>query len=285
MRGSRIGNYELQNILNLTLMPVITLPFSTVQTVAPGRRAAEGTAMNEEIVRLAKACRKALGRCTAGCEIGKRLTSPRPARCRRLVFGVLLAMVAASAALDAQSNKTGDGELSAYTGAAFGLGTHAAVGGRTGTAFSRYAIGLIDISYMPLGRETMISGPRAAIYRASGLYDFALSFHIQIPVRKRWAPYGILAPGLLYNVYQTAVLTPAAAAFVDRSKTNFEFSTGGGVRYYVKDNWGVRPEVRVFISARNFTRISVGVFYDFDSDWPFRLQGTRKIFRHGLLQR
>ena len=40
------------------------------------------------------------------------------------------------------------------------------------------------------------------------------------------------------------MLSFAGVRYADRSKTNFEFSTGGGVRYYVADNWGIRPEVR-----------------------------------------
>jgi opacity protein-like surface antigen len=185
----------------------------------------------------------------------------------------------APSALEAQADKKGEGELSAYAGAVFGMGAHPAVGGSTGTAFSRYATELIDISYMPLNRDTLLSSPLAAAYRGSGLYDFALCTNVQIPIGRRWAPYGILGIGLLYNVYQAAVLTPAGAGYADRSKTNFEFSTGGGVRYYVADNWGIRPEVRVFISGRNFTRISVGVFYDIDADWPFRIRRNSKSSR------
>lgn len=134
---------------------------------------------------------------------------------------------------------------------------------------------------MTLNSDTLLSSATTAAYRSSGLYDFALCVNVQIPVGRRWAPYGILGTGLLYNVYQAAVLTPAGAGFVDRSKTNFEFSTGGGVRYYVADNWGIRPEVRVFISGRNFARISVGVFYDIDADWPFRMRRNSKSSRRG----
>jgi hypothetical protein len=73
------------------------------------------------------------------------------------------------------------------------------------------------------------------------------------------------------------VLTPAGAGFVDRSKTNFEFSTVGGVRYYVADNWGIRPEVRVFISGRNFTPHFRRGFYDIDADWPFPCAETANL--------
>jgi hypothetical protein len=200
-------------------------------------------------------------------------------RCRvcmaRLAFGALLAITAAPAVLLAQSGEASEGELASYAGAVFGIGSHPTVGATTGTAFSRYAMALIDISYMPLNSETLLSGGLATTYRASGLYDFDLCTNIRIPMRQRWAPYGILGIGLLYNVYQASVIGPAGVSFASRSKTNFEFSTGGGLRYYVRDNWGIRPEVRVFVSSRNFTRIAVGVFYDVGADWPFRFR------RHG----
>ena len=87
------------------------------------------------------------------------------------------------------------------------------------------------------------------------------------------------------RLYRTALLSPAVAGFANRSKTNFEFRTGGGVRYYVKNNWGIRPEVRVFISSRTLTRISVGVFYHIDAGWPFRARRNSTSSRNGRLLR
>lgn len=211
--------------------------------------------------------------------------SAHRARCRHLLLGLFLAIAVAPAVLVAQLDNTGEGELSAYAGAIFGIGSHPAVGASTGTAFARYATALIDVSYMPLNSDTMLFSSLAEVYRNSGLYDFSLCTDVQIPVRRRWAPYGLLGIGLLYDVYQTVLLSPALAGFANRSKTNFEFSTGGGVRYYVKDNWGIRPEVRVFISNRTFTRISVGVFYDIDAGWPFRARRNSTSSRNGRLLR
>ena len=244
--------------------------------------------MNEEVVF------KGLqgGRGAAGCYredntayTTVRSTAPHFARCRNLACSVLFAIAGAPAALVAQTDKTGEVELSAYTGAVFGIGSHPTVGASTGTTFARYAVELIDISYMPLSSDTLLSNPLEGAYRRSGLYDFALCTNIRIPLRRRWTAYGILGTGLLYNVYQAAVLSPAGAAFVNRNKTNFEFSTGGGVSYYVRHNWGIRPEARVFISGRTFTRISVGVFYETDADWPFRLRRNRHSFRSGRILR
>ena len=43
---------------------------------------------------------------------------------------------------------------------------------------------------------------------------------------------------------------------------------GGGVRYYVRPNWGIRSECKVTVSSRVFTRVSFGVFYTLPSNWP-----------------
>ena len=124
-------------------------------------------------------------------DITKSATAPQPARCLHLVCCALPAIVVAPSALVAQSDSTREGELSAYGGAVFGIGSHPAVGAGTGAAFARYATALIEISYMPLSSDTLLSTPLPGVYRSSGLYDFSLCADIRIPVRKRWTPYGL----------------------------------------------------------------------------------------------
>jgi hypothetical protein len=103
--------------------------------------------MNEDVLRLRKACREAerrgVVRRTNKPDARQRDVSPYLYLSRHLssrphlAFGALLAIAMAPSALEAQSNKTGEGELSAYAGAVFGMGGHPAVGGSTGTAFSK----------------------------------------------------------------------------------------------------------------------------------------------------
>jgi hypothetical protein len=115
--------------------------------------------MNEEVLGLRKVCRETERRCvvsrTNRLDARQRDMSPYPSRRPHLAFGALLAIAMTPSALEAQADKTGEGELSAYAGAVFGMGAHPAVGGSTGTAFSRYATELIDISYMPLSSDTL----------------------------------------------------------------------------------------------------------------------------------
>jgi hypothetical protein len=186
-------------------------------------------------------------------------------------------LVLAAAAL-AQPGETDVGELAAYTGfAAGGLGTHPLVGGSGATALSRYLLAQVDASWVPLGRRTLRSYPGIATTQ-SNLYDFNCSVQIRVPVRKRWAPYAILGAGVLYNPYHIQALGSQGAIYLSsQSDTAFGFETGGGVRYYVANNWGVRGEYRYTISSRNFSRLVGGVFYQFNGpgSFPFRARSWR----------
>jgi opacity protein-like surface antigen len=187
-----------------------------------------------------------------------------------------LALFVSTAAL-AQPGTPEDGEISAYGGMAAGsLGNHPAVGSSFGRAFSRYCIALIDTSYTPLGSRTLLSYPGVVTDR-SRLYDFNFSMHIRVPVQEKWAPYAIVGGGFLFNTYEKLVTNASGATvFEGKSHAAFGFETGGGARYYVTEEWGVRAEVRYTISNHNFARVLGGVFYQFNGDFPLvRRRGRR----------
>jgi hypothetical protein len=139
------------------------------------------------------------------------------------------------------------------------------VGGSTGLAFSRYAIGLIETAFTPMGEDTL-RNRTAQSPQNSRLFDFNASFHIRVPVRERWAPYAILGGGLLFNSFRGISGPEGLLVAVD--DFNFGFHTGGGVRYYVRPDWGLRPEFKVIVSDRTYTRFTVGIFYNLPAGWP-----------------
>jgi hypothetical protein len=167
--------------------------------------------------------------------------------------------------LFAQPGQEEMGEVALFGGGTFGLGSHAAVGGSSGLAFSRYGMALIEASFMPLGKNTLRPQPQG-IQENSQLFDFNASFHVRIPVKNRWEPYGILGGGLLFNSFRSIVGQEHGAVAIDNFA--FGFHTGGGFRYYIRETWGIRPEFRVTISNRNFTRLTVGIFYNLPPGWP-----------------
>jgi len=156
-------------------------------------------------------------------------------------------------------------EMAGFGGGIFGLGTHPTFGVSSGLAFSRYALGLLEVSYAPSGSDTLLPRADKQSPQNGHLFDFNTSFHIRIPVRERWAPYAIVGGGLLLNSYQA--ITGSQGALMKINDYKFGFHTGGGLRYYVRDNWGIRPEFRVTVGSRTYTRLSVGVFYVLSSIW------------------
>ena len=188
-----------------------------------------------------------------------------------LVFCVL----GSQAILHAQSGDVGTGEVSAFGGGVFGLGTHPAVGGSSGISFSKYGIGLIEVAFSPIGENTLRhrTGPSP---ESSRLFDFNGSFHIRIPVRRRWAPYGIVGGGLLFDSFRVIPTRPPEnesgmpappSPVIAVDELNFGFHTGAGVRYYIREDWGIRPEFKVIISNRTYTRFTIGIFVNVSSDW------------------
>ena len=167
------------------------------------------------------------------------------------------------------------GEVSIYGGGAFGgVGNHPAFGAATGLGITKYAIGLIDSSFSPLGSRTLTRNPHTT--RRSQLYDFNFSVHVQIPLEQRWTPYLLLGSAFLYNTYQTETAGPQGMLLrAGVSDAKFGFETGGGVRYYVTGEWGVRAEYRYTISTNNFSRVFCGVFYQFSGPWPFVARSNR----------
>lgn len=172
-----------------------------------------------------------------------------------------------SGALLAQSGESETGELTALGGGIFGLGSHPVVGGSSGFSFSRYGLVQLEAGYMPMGQNTLRH--RKATDPAtqdSSLYDFNVSVHIRVPVRERWAPYGILGAGLLFDTFNAA--SGPQGALVRVHESNFGFHTGAGLRYYISENWGIRPEFKIVVSNQTFTRLSVGIFYNLPPGWP-----------------
>jgi opacity protein-like surface antigen len=181
------------------------------------------------------------------------------------VIRAALLAVALAGGLSAQEGDSDIGEVSAYTGIAFGaLGTHFTAGGSIGVSLDRYTVVLLEGSYVNLGEDTLVPRPGFAA-RSSGLGDFDIALHVRVPVRKRWEPYFLFAPAELYNAYQLASLQPGANLVYVKGQNDwkFAFQTGPGLRYYLFEKWGVRAEYRYTISTRNFSRLLFGVFRQF----------------------
>lgn len=168
-----------------------------------------------------------------------------------------------------QSGETDVGEVAAFGGAVFGVGARPSVGGSTGVAFSRYGMFSFETEFISLGNRTIQSWPAPSTVHHSYLLDFGSDFHIRIPVRERWAPYFIAGGGLLWNlVGQNSTNRRGVAVMNHYDQFNAALHTGAGMRYYIREGWGIRPEFKVIVSKQTYYRLSVGFFYVLPSNWP-----------------
>jgi opacity protein-like surface antigen len=167
------------------------------------------------------------------------------------------------------------GEVGAYAGVSMGsLGARPVFGGTTGIAY-KWAVGMIDTSFIPAGNRTLRHYAEPA--GKSELFDFNFTVQIKVPASRRWQPYGVFGPAMLYNRFQLQRTRPNGTPYM-KGLQDFKFGwdVGAGVRYYAADNWGVRAEYRYTITAQNFGRITLGVFRQFDLPWPFLPRNGRR---------
>jgi hypothetical protein len=96
----------------------------------------------------------------------------------------------------------------------------------------------------------------------------ALLGHVRIPVSRKYEPYAIIGGGAFYSTFQIPAATPApVGSWVTKSDVNFAFHTGAGLRYFVRSNWGIRPELKVSISGQTYVGFTVGFFYHLPNDY------------------
>lgn len=168
----------------------------------------------------------------------------------------------------AQGDETDTGEVAVLGGGTFGAGQQPAVMGSAGISLSRYGSLQFNTSFIPFGHHTIQPWPDSSTVKQSYLTDFGFDIHIQVPL-KRWAPYGIVGTGLLWDVvHQVSYSQTGAAVSRGFDQFNVAFHTGGGLRYFLGENWGVRSEVRVAVSKLTYTQVSFGIFYVTPPNWP-----------------
>lgn len=165
--------------------------------------------------------------------------------------------------------ETDVGEIAVLGGATFGIGAKPAVSTEAGYAFSRYGMTMVNVSFRPMGQYTIQPWPARSTVDGSYLLDFGVDFHVRIPIGERLAPYGIAGAGLLWNlVRQSASTDNGAQVFHHYNQFNGALHTGGGLRYYIRKDFGIRPELKVIVSKQVYTQFMCGIFYVTPPNWP-----------------
>jgi len=169
----------------------------------------------------------------------------------------------------AQAGQVDVGEVAGLGGATFGAGRHGSATGSAGVAFSRYGMFLFNVSYIPMGRNTIQPWPAPFTVNRSYTIDFGFDFNIRVPIKHHWEPYAIAGAGVLWDrVRQNTVDLKGFPLVRTFDQWNGAAHTGGGLRYYIGQNWGIRPECRLIVSRHVYTQVMFGIFYVTPPDWP-----------------
>jgi hypothetical protein len=163
-----------------------------------------------------------------------------------------------------QSMEQGQIEATGQIGFVSGIGTHGALGGSAGAALNERVFAFGEFLYIPLGSSTVtVLGVNRNVSARAFNFDGGLQY--QFRKYGSMVPYGNLGLGFLHSAASTSN-TFSFQGFnfsTGGSSNDFYANLGGGVRYYVTEQWGFRPELTIFAGSNTFVRIGVGVFYEF----------------------
>ena len=163
-----------------------------------------------------------------------------------------------------QSMEQGQIEATGQIGFVSGIGTHGAFGGSAGAALNQRVFAFGEFLYIPLGSSTItVLGVNQSVSARGFNFDGGLQY--QFRKYRSMVPYGGVGLGFLHSAASTSN-TFSFQGFnfsTGGSSNDFYANLGGGVRYYVTEQWGFRPELTIFAGSNSFVRIGVGVFYEF----------------------
>jgi len=163
-----------------------------------------------------------------------------------------------------QDIEKGQIEATGQIGFVSGIGTHGAFGGSVGGALSEHVLAYGEFLYIPLGSSSArINGVNQSVSGRSFNFDGGLQY--QFRKHGSMVPYAGVGLGLLHS----SVSSSTSFSFqgfnfsAGGSSNDFYANLGGGVRYYMTEQWGFRPEFTIFAGSNTFVRIGAGVFYQF----------------------
>jgi hypothetical protein len=171
---------------------------------------------------------------------------------------VIVATVASSYAQGAPGNV----EVAGHLGIVSGIGSHGSFGGSLGVPVSDNFIVSGDLSYIPMGggSVTALGSTTSAGARA---FNFNGTLQYQFKRTHALVPYAGAGLGFLHSSFEASSSISGSSFSVSGSSTDLYFNIGGGLRYFVNEHWGFRPELMVFAGPNAYVRIAGGIFYRF----------------------
>lgn len=207
-------------------------------------------------------------------------------RTRKIGFPLVLTaaamLIAVSPDAAAQSKsviRSGSIEIGPFLGASYGIDQTRFMGGGNVTfAVNKYILPYAEFSYFPgIGRSTSgtfpgTGRPFTTTYSLP-LSDFHGGVHIRIPIKEKpIVPYLVFGLGGLTNFSRTVTANYTDATgqttqlpLTVAGGTAFAINTGGGIRFYMGQRYGLRVEAKAYKPYGDypdvFGKVEVGFFF------------------------
>ena len=175
----------------------------------------------------------------------------------------------------AVSQQPGDMELGLFTGAVIPPnGGSASVGGGVNFAYAvnTYIYPYVEFSALPGLLNSEVTAGTSKFVTTGNIADFHGGVHIRIPVTPRFVPYGVIAVGGFRSfsgtsdLYNTTTGNKVTSTPIP-SSGSFLVNYGGGIRFYITNQFGVRFETTAYGPTSKFggtpVRAMGGVFFQF----------------------
>jgi hypothetical protein len=172
-------------------------------------------------------------------------------------------MVASVATTYGQSITPGNMEVTGHLGIVSGIGSHGSFGGSLGVPVSNNLILSGDLSYIPMGGSN-VTVQGATSSSSAKAFNFNGTLQYQFKQQRAIAPYAGAGLGMLHSSFDTSSNIAGAPSFsASGSSTDLYFNIGGGMRYFVNERWGFKPELMIFAGPNTYVRLAGGIFYRF----------------------
>jgi Outer membrane protein beta-barrel domain len=202
-------------------------------------------------------------------------------RVKRYLPALLLAPIAL--AQEAPYLGKGTSEINGFGGISYGLeAVRGSFGGNYAYSLSKYVMPYAEVSYFPgINRDINVPFPsvqpdgtvrtlNAKVRQAFPFIDTHAGVHLRAPIPgKNWVPYGVIGLGAITNRSTKALFTVpnlGPQQITVDSESHFAINGGGGLRYYFKENFGIRIEAKVYKPTGDkfgdpFFKFVFGVFF------------------------
>jgi hypothetical protein len=118
-----------------------------------------------------------------------------------------------------------------------------------------------ELGYLTGGDDFQAPVPGVSVGVESSAISVDLNAHYLLPqsANEGLTPYLLVGLGFL----RASATTTVFGTTTSLSDTDAGLNIGAGARWQAGLNWGVRPELKVFVSDNSSVRFSVGLYYQF----------------------